>query len=294
MPETTEPTSPADVAAERSTPEGPPRRRYKLTIAYDGSEFHGWQKQEPPGLDPLRTVAGVVEATLIRVLRQPIVLVGASRTDAGVHALGQVAHFDASCRIPLERLTDAINARLSHDVEIVSAEVVPDHFDAIRHAVNKQYRYRIFNTKRRPLSLRRYVHHHWIPIDASRMNDAAKRLVGTHDFAAFAAAGHNRETTVRTVFDCRVETTNGPEVHIVVSGSGFLYNMVRIIAGTLVEVGRGKFSAETLDAALQSRDRRLAGPTLPPEGLWLEWIKHDIPREPDLPSVPRDTTAPST
>lgn len=293
MPQTTEPTSPVDVADERSKPEGPARRRYKLTIAYDGSEFHGWQKQEPPGLEPLRTVAGVVEATLIRVLGQPIVLVGASRTDAGVHALGQVAHFDAACRIPLERLPDAINARLSHDVEIVTAEVVPDHFDAIRHAVNKQYRYRIFSTHRRPLSLRRYVHHHWMPINPALMSDAAKRLVGTHDFAAFAAAGHNRETTVRTVFDCRVETTNRPEVHIVVSGSGFLYNMVRIIAGTLIEVGRGRLSAETIDAALKSGDRRLAGPTLPPEGLWLEWIKHEIPIEPDLPRMPRDVNAPS-
>ena len=244
-----------------------------MTVAYDGSDFHGWQKQTAPGGE-LRTVCGVLEATLIRVLRQPIRLWGASRTDAGVHARGQVAAFDATPRIPLERMGRAINSRLPEDIDVLEVAEAEADFDPIQHAVCKQYRYRIFNTARRPLELRRYVWHCWDELDTAAMADAAGRLVGTHDFAGFAQAHHGRSSTVRTIFDCHVETAL-PEVHIVVVGDGFLYNMVRIIAGTLAEVGRGRLGPEAVDAALSSGDRRQAGPTLPPQGLWLEWIRYD-------------------
>ncbi len=248
-------------------------KRYKLLIAYDGSAFHGWQKQEPPDAPPLRTVQGVVHDTIVRVLRQPISLIGASRTDAGVHARGQVAHFDADSPVPLERMALAINSRLPDDVEIRSVEEVSPDFDAIQHAVTKQYTYTIHNSDHRPLALRHIVYHCWYDLDVDRMNAAAARLVGEHDFEGFSAAGHGRESTVRTIHRCDV-SRSGEQVIITVEGSGFLWNMVRIIAGTLVEVGRGLFEHERIDEILETTDRQKAGPTLPPNGLCLEWIKH--------------------
>jgi len=255
--------------------EAPPLRRYKLTIAYDGTFFHGWQKQAPPGLEPLRTVAGIIEGVLVQTLQQPVNLVGASRTDAGVHARGQVAQFDAATRLPIERMAEAINSRLPEDIEIIAAEIAPPDFDAIKGAASKQYRYRLYNTTRRPLDKRFHVYHCWTPLDIPRMRDAAARLVGEHDFAGLANADHDRLTTVRTIHACAIEA-DPPEVHVVVSGSGFLYNMVRIIAGTLVEVGRGRFEPGVIDHVLATKDRRDAGPTLPPTGLWLEWIKYNF------------------
>ena len=282
--------------------------RYRLTIAYDGSGFHGWQEQVPPDGPPLRTVQGVVREALQQVLRQPITLRGASRTDTGVHAMGQVAHFDADdVRVPLERLPMAINSRLPEDVEVRAAEPVADDFDAVTGAIDKQYRYRLWNATERPLGLRRMVHHFWEPLNVAAMNDAAARLVGEHDFAAFTNAGHGRLTTVRKVFRCTVQAlplptvggtmpdpqsiseflkktrtsdqseadaNNGQEVHIIVRGGGFLYNMVRIIAGTLVEVGRGHWPPEYVDELIRNADRQKSGPTLPPTGLCLEWIRY--------------------
>ena len=255
-----------------------PMRRHKLTLAYDGSAFHGWQRQAPPDGPELRTVQGVLTEALSVTMGQPIFVQGASRTDAGVHAAGQVAHFDADTRIPLERIPDAINARLPDDVEVLDACVVPDTFDACTGALEKQYRYRLWTSSRRPLGVRHLVHHCWTPLDAARMNTAAKLLIGEHDFAAFAAAGHGRESTVRTIFDCRVEpggAPQSPELHVVVRGNGFLYNMVRIIAGTLVEVGRGRYEPDRITAMLAVKKRELAGPTLPPQGLCLEWIRYE-------------------
>jgi len=245
-----------------------PIQRYKLTLAYDGSAFHGWQHQ--PGL---RTVQETTRQVLQQVLAQPIMLQGASRTDAGVHAEGQVAHFDADCRIPLERMAMAFNARLPADIEVRHVEPVADDFDAVRGAVDKEYQYRIWNTHRRPLGLRRMVYHYWVPLDADRMNDAAGRLVGEHDFAGFATAGHGRQSTLRTIHTCTAARA-GDEVIITVSGNGFLYNMVRIIVGTLIEVGRGKWEPGRVDEILQTADRRLAGPTVPPGGLRLQWIRY--------------------
>ena len=253
--------------------------RYKLTLAYDGTLFHGWQKQAPPGKDPLRTVQGVVEQAIREVARQPVNLLGASRTDSGVHARGQVAQFDADLPIPIERLHLAINSRLPEDVEVLSAEGVADTFDCIRDVTTKRYRYRLFNTSRRPLWRRHLVYHCWTPLDVARMSEAAGRLVGRHDVAGFAAAGHGRQDTVRNVHHCAVERHeevdgDGPEVHVVIEGDGFIYNQVRIVAGTLVEVGRGRFEPDVIDRILATGDRALAGPTLPPQGLCLEWIRY--------------------
>ena len=252
-------------------------QRYKLTLAYDGSGFHGWQKQHPPGCAPLRTVQQVVEDTLIRLLRQPVAVVGASRTDAGVHALGQVAHFDADTPIPVERLLKALRGRLPDDVDAVALEPAAPDFRAINDVTTKQYRYRIWNEEAKPLGYRHMLYHGYVTLDVDRMNDAAARLVGTHDFVGFAAANHGRETTVRTIYRCDVARgAHDPRIiHITVEGNGFLYNMVRIIAGTLFEVGRGRLPPEVIEQVLSSGDRRLAGPTLGPEGLCLQWIKYD-------------------
>jgi len=249
-------------------------QRYKLTMAYDGTAFHGWQKQQPPDAPQLRTVQGVVEQSMVRMFGQHIDLIGASRTDAGVHALGQVAHFDAETTIPIERLAMAINSRLPDDIDVRNVELADATFDAISDAKNKQYRYRIFNAEQRPLLGRHIAWHCWTPLNTAAMQDAARRLIGEHDFAGFAAADHGRASTVRTVFECRVDL-EPPQVQVVIEGSGFLYNMVRIIAGTLVDVGRGRFKPAIIDQVLASGKRSESGPTLPPHGLCLEWIKYD-------------------
>lgn len=318
--------------------------RYRLTIAYDGTDFNGWQKQEPyapsdddprppdqrptrPG-EPtlavaqpleiregetrpriaLRTVQHVVEQAVRDIVREPIVLMGASRTDAGVHARGQVAAFTCSPIDPpdsgpggsgpegassggwplsrgVDRLVRAINGRLPDDALVLAAEPAPADFDPIRDAAEKQYTYTLHVSPPpphgkglRPLFDRRYVHHAWEDLDVGAMNAAAAPLVGEHDFAAFTAINHGRLTTVRTVTLCRAEelapVPEGRRIRVTVQGSGFLYNMVRIIAGTLVEAGRGRMTPGAVAAALASRDRRSAGPTLPPTGLCLEWIRY--------------------
>lgn len=290
--------------------------RYKLTIAYDGSDFCGWQKQLPPdetappplpGEDrvrtELRTVQGVLERAVREAVREPITLTGASRTDSGVHAWGQCASFlsnpepDKGVGWPAERgldtLVRAINGKLPRDVLVRDAVVVPDDFDPISGAVEKEYTYTFAVGYDRPLWDRRFVFHTWHELDAGPMAEAAAYLVGEHDFASFAQINHGRKTTVRRIFNCTVEdlTPSGldpqPAVHaplfpgdfrrirLRVSGSGFLYNMVRILAGTLMEVGRGKIDPNHIPAILESKDRRANhGPTLPPQGLRLEWVRY--------------------
>lgn len=265
--------------------------RYRLTLAYDGTDFVGWQKQEPPapGVEPdttgerprqpLRTVQQVVEEAVRHVVNEPVRVVGASRTDSGVHAWHQTAMFvvqGEGNRPPDDRLAMAINSRLPEDVLVRSCVRTRDDFDPIGDCIGKGYRYSFHNAPDRPLWDRRYVKHVWSPMDERAMDGAARVLIGEHDFAAFAAAGHGRESTVRTVFDCRVSRPDpaGPRVHLDISGDGFLWNMVRIIAGTLMEVGWGNRTAEDVKRALESRERRLAGPTLGPEGLCLMWQRY--------------------
>lgn len=313
---------PDDSSSSTSAPSDPgeaiepsafaPQQRYKLTIAYDGTHFHGWQKQHPPGHAPLRTVQGVVEQAIQDTLRRKVNLVGASRTDSGVHALGQVAQFDAISRVPVHRLASAINSRLPDDVEVRQAELAPPLFDAISSARRKQYTYRIFNALMRPLTLRHVVHHCPKALNVDRMNEAARRLVGTHDVAGLAQKHHGRTQTIRTLFDCHVTSHTPLElaapvhanqsfgatalacdacdhdhsriVQITVEGDGFLYNMVRIIAGTLLEVGRGAMDPQNIDQILSTQNRRLAGPTLPPQGLCLMWVQYHGPPTGDTPS----------
>lgn len=306
--------------------------RYKLTVAYDGTDYCGWQRQEPPAPPPdarpadqqpsrpnpakveagsitgedgrerlvLRTVQHTLEQAVAAVVRQPVTLTGASRTDAGVHARGQVAAFtcagdeESGAGWPLrrgcDRLLRALNGRLPDDVLVTACEPVSEDFDPIRGAERKGYSYLLHvspppphGSGLRPMWDRRYVHHVWESLNVGAMQQAAAGLVGEHDFAGFAAAGHGRQTTVRRVISCTVASVEPPagsgtgvsRVRIDVEGTGFLWNMVRIIAGTLVDVGRGRIDADRIGAILASRDRTQAGPTLPPTGLCLEWIAYE-------------------
>jgi tRNA pseudouridine38-40 synthase len=257
--------------------------RYRLTVAYDGTNFHGWQKQDPPDAEPLRTVQLVMERAVAEVVREEVNVVGASRTDAGVHALGQVAAFTCAKEFELAKLAAALNARLPVDVQVREAAVARDDFSPISEAIAKGYRYRIAWGRGKPGDLPRPLFNRtttfWTPyeLDAASMNEAARLLIGEHDFASFTRKNPNRESTVRTVHDCMVTATGKRRLRIDVCGGGFLYNMVRIIAGTLVEIGRGKTEPQSIVDVLAATDREAAGPTLPPEGLCLMWIKHDSP-----------------
>jgi tRNA pseudouridine38-40 synthase len=254
--------------------------RYRLTVAYDGTNFHGWQKQDPPGAEPLRTAQAVLEWAVVNVVREQVNVVGASRTDAGVHALGQVAAFTCTNGFDPTQLAAALNARLPEDAQVRDAALTSDDFSPISAAIAKGYRYRIAWGRGKPGDLPRPLFNrattYWTPyeLDAARMNEAARRLIGEHDFASFTRKNHNRESTVRTVHDCKVTATGKRRLRMDVCGNGFLYNMVRIIAGTLVEIGRGKIEPQAIEEILAAADREAAGPTLPPEGLCLMWVKY--------------------
>jgi len=247
-------------------------RNIKLLVAYDGTDFHGWQRQ--PGL---RTVQGSLEQAARRVVRHQVVMIGAGRTDAGVHAAGQVANFITRSDIPVPNLFRAIGGRLPKDITLVHACEVPLVFHATRSAVRKLYRYTIHASRGRPVARlrQRYVYHFWQPLDADRMREAAQAFVGVHDFAAMASRGEERETTVRTVYACEVYR-HYDEVIIDVEGRGFLYNQVRNMADTLIEIGRGHWEVDCVPRILESRDRRNAGPTAPARGLSLQWVAYDL------------------
>jgi len=244
--------------------------RFKMVLAYDGTEFHGWQGQ--PGW---RTVQGVLREALTRLLREPVEVQGASRTDAKVHARGQVASFSASRNLAPESLRDGLSALLPADVALLSLSPAPADFHPARDAASKLYRYTIFNSPQRPVAQLegRYVWHVWHPLDLDAMRVAAGFLVGQHDFAAFASRGSSREGTVRTIHRVSVQRAY-EKVRIDVEGDGFLYNQVRIIVGTLVEVGRGHWPPQRVAQILASRDRTLAGPTAPAQGLCLQWVRY--------------------
>jgi len=251
---------------------------YRVTVAYDGTEFHGWQAQEPPSGEVVRTVQGVLQETLRHVLREPIIVCGASRTDAGVHAEGQVAVFTTTRELPLDRVARAINSRLPRDVQIRDAAEVLRDFDPIRGAIGKGYRYRIVHGcafgVARPLFDRNVLLALPHRLDVPSLIAAAPHFVGEHDFVSFTRVHHDRETTIRRVFACEVTEPERDHIHVDIAGNGFLYNMVRIIVGTLTSIGRGQLTPEDVPAILQARDRTAAGPTAPPEGLCLRWVAY--------------------
>ncbi len=249
----------------------PPRRNIKLVIAYDGANYHGWQRQAA-GID---TVQERVERAAVRVVAHPVIVFGASRTDAGVHAEGQVANFyTTNFSIPLRNLRRAINAKLPRDIAVRSATEVPEHFHASRSAVGKTYRYRIYVAPDRPVTAAKHVYHYWRTLEIDAMRDAARRLLGRHDFRGLASSAEERQNTVRRIWRCDVAEA-GAELHVSVEGNGFLYNMVRNIVGTLIEIGRGHWRPDRIDRILATCDRRVAGPTAPAEGLALVALHYE-------------------
>ncbi len=253
----------------------PTRRNVKLVIAYHGAAYHGWQRQAE-GID---TVQEQIETAATRVLRHKAVVFGAGRTDAGVHAAGQVANlYTTNLAIPLRGLRRAVNSRLPDDIAVVSASEVPEHFHASRSAVGKTYRYRIHTAPVRPVELAGQAYHFWRPLDVGSMREAGRRLVGRHDFVGFATSSDPRDDTVRTIFRCEV-SARPPALLVTVQGDGFLYNMVRNIVGTLVEIGRGRWEPQRIDRILATCDRREAGPTAPAAGLTMLCVHY---RQADL------------
>lgn len=247
-------------------------RNVKLTIAYDGSEYHGWQIQ--PGFT---TVQQAIQDAARSLLGPNVRVCGASRTDAGVHALGQVGLIQIDSPVPIENIARALTDRLPHDIAIVKAEEVRMGFDVIGEVTRKLYRYTIFCGPTRPVLHRRYCWHVPSNPDVPLMDGAAKFLLGRHDFKSFASAADSRVDSVRTIFRCDVTETGEGENHwlyVEVEGDGFLYNMVRNIVGSLMEVGLGRWEPERMGQALAARDRTAAGPIAPPNGLCLMWIEY--------------------
>lgn len=248
--------------------EGHNMKRVKLTIAYDGTDYCGWQTQ-PNGI----TVEEVINTKLTELLGEDIKVIGASRTDSGVHAFGNVAVFDTESRIPAEKISFALNQRLPEDIRIQESCQVADDFHPRYCDSTKTYEYKILNRRFDVPIYRKYTHFVYMPLDVNRMKEAAQFIIGEHDFASFCSVGSQVETTVRTVYRLDVEKENDI-ITIRISGSGFLYNMVRIIAGTLMQVGLGVYEPGHVKEIIEARDRQAAGPTAPACGLSLIGIEY--------------------
>lgn len=245
-------------------------KRILLVVAYDGTEYHGWQLQ-PNAI----TVEEVLNEALTGLLGETIEVIGASRTDAGVHAYGNVAVFDTDSRIPAEKFVYALNQRLPEDVKIQRSMQVPDDFHPRKTDCVKTYEYRICNREFPLPTKRRYSYFQYGHLDLEKMREGAQYLIGTHDFTSFCSANTVVEDKVRTITNIEI-VREEPDIVIRIQGTGFLYNMVRIIAGTLLEVGRGVRQPESIRETLAQKNRQAAGPTAPPMGLTLVEIRYDI------------------
>ena len=243
-------------------------KRVLLTIEYDGSAYCGWQRQlNGP------SVQQKVEEALFKVTGERIGIIGASRTDAGVHALGQRAHFDMESNIPADKVPFALNTRLPRDIRVTAGREVDEHFHARFYAAGKEYGYLIYNRRHPSALLRDLSAHVSVPLDADAMERACWHLPGTHDFAAFQAAGGTAKTTIRRIDSVSVGR-QGDEIRLVIYGTAFLYNMVRIIAGTLIYVGQGRLPEDVFARAIETGDRLQLGPTAPPQGLCLNRVDY--------------------
>lgn len=249
-------------------------KRIKLVVAYEGTNYCGWQIQ-PTGI----TIEEVLNKALSELLGENIKVTGASRTDSGVHSLGNVAVFDTDTRIPPEKICYALNQRLPEDIAVQSScEVAPDFHP--RHCYSeKTYEYRILNRKIPIPTLRKDTYFYYRKLDMEKMKRAAAYLVGTHDFKSFCSIHTAVEDTVRTILSCEVEKSSQDIITIRVKGTGFLYNMVRIIAGTLISVGVGEREPEEIEMILEAKDRGAAGPTAPAHGLTMIGIEYKEERE---------------
>jgi len=244
-------------------------RNIKLTIEYDGKGFNGWQKQ-PNKLN----IQGEIERAIEEITGEKVDLIASGRTDAGVHALGQIANFKIEKDIPIEKIPYALNSKLKKSIRIKEAEEVPEKFHSRYTCKKKTYRYVINNSIQGTAIYRNLQYHFPEKLDEDKMNEAAKYLIGEHDFKSFKASGTSSKSSVRTIFDAKV-TREGELVTIELTGNGFLYNMVRIIAGTLIDVGTYKIEPIDIKNILDAKDRLKAGKTLPPTGLYLVKVEYE-------------------
>lgn len=251
----------------------------KLIIEYDGVCYHGWQSQKNAV-----TVQDELEKAIYEVTGEQIRVIGCSRTDAGVHALGQVANFHTDARIPGDRYAYALNRILPESMVIKHSEEVPDNFHSRFDAIGKKYRYILYNSRFNSALMRDRSYHVSGKLDINAMSEAAKGFLGMHDFSAFMAAGGNTVSSTRRI-DSSDVFKDGDMVIFEVSGNGFLYNMVRIMAGTLLDVGRGRIPAESICEIIGSGDRKIAGLTVPPQGLYLVEIYYPGFVPPDTSSL---------
>lgn len=243
-------------------------RNIKLTIEYDGREFNGWQKQ-PDKLN----IQGEIEKAIEEITGEKVDLTASGRTDAGVHSLGQTANFKTDSKIPIEKFAKAINSRLKKSIVIKSAEEVDEKFHSRYSVKSKTYRYIINNSENGTAIYRGLEYHVPMKLDYEKMNEAIKYFIGEHDFKAFKASGTSSKSSVRKILDGSVRK-EGERVIIEVTGTGFLYNMVRIISGTLLDVGLGKIKPENIPSIIESKDRTKAGKTLPAHGLYLLQVNY--------------------
>lgn len=242
-------------------------KRIKLIVAYDGTNYNGWQVQ-PTGI----TIEGILNQALTELTKEPITVIGASRTDSGVHALGNVAVFDTNTKIPPEKISYAMNQRLPEDIVIQHSCEVPADFHPRRCESRKTYEYKILN-RTFPLPLNRHdCYFTYRRLDVEKMQQAAQYLIGEYDFKSFCSIHTQAETTVRTIYDLTVKKEQDL-ITIRVTGNGFLYNMVRIMAGTLLQAGIGERRPEELQDILKAKDRAAAGPTAPAHGLTMIGIE---------------------
>ena len=244
-------------------------RNIALRLKYDGSRYHGWQVQKND-----ITVCQTMEEALEKVCGHPVKLVGCGRTDAGVHALRYCANFKSDCRIPLDRLPLAINSRLPGDIAVTDAVEAPEAFNAIGSCIKKEYIYKIHNSNIRDPFWEKRVCFYPQHLDMELMQAAAKAFEGTHDFRAVRSEGTQTKTTVRTVYWCRAEK-EGDIITVSICANGFLYNMCRAMVGTMVYASYGKLLPEEIPLLLEKGDRRLTGPTMPPQGLYLNRVWYE-------------------
>ncbi len=246
-------------------------RNIALRLSYDGTNYHGWQVQKNNV-----TVAETVEDALCKLTGERVRVVGCGRTDAGVHALRYCANFKTDCTIPTDRMPLALNSRLPGDICCVDAVDAGDDFNAILSCKKKEYIYRIFNSRLPDPFERERAYFYPAKLDVDVMEKAAAQFVGTHDFAAVRSVGTETKTTVRTIYWCDIGRS-GPVITMRVCANGFLYNMVRAIMGTIIYCAEGKLHYNEIPRLLEARDRRLTGPTAPPQGLYLSRIWYDGP-----------------
>lgn len=245
-------------------------KNYRMTVQYDGTRYRGWQVQKSTDA----TIQGKLEHVLSTFAGHPVEVIGSGRTDAGVHAVGQVANFHIDDAFSGEELLETLNRYLPDDIAVTELSQVEERFHSRYHATSKTYCYRIHTSPVPNVFERKYVYTYTEPLDVGKMQQAAALLVGTHDFASFCGNRHMKKSTVRTIFDiefCRLEQ----ELAIYYTGDGFLQNMVRILTGTLIEVGSGRRAPESMKEILTEKNREAAGYTAPPQGLRLEKVTYD-------------------